>query len=131
MANSWANLKTSNADDADAIIADVKAFADANRELEAIRGEAWNLGVFENNSPRKELLDAVVPDRPVYLISQTGHSAWVNSVALERAGITRETQQTAKFLFDTDPDTGEPTGTVREFGMGAVEQILPTTDLID
>ena len=127
VANSWANLRITNPGDADAIVADVKAFAEANPELKAIRGEAWNLGVFENNSPRKELLDAVVPDRPVYLISQTGHSAWVNSAALEMAGITTDTPQTATFLFDTDPDTGEPTGTVREFGMGAVEQILPTT----
>jgi len=127
VANGWANLKVNDPDDADAIVAQVKAYAEANPDLEAIRGEAWNLGVFENNSPRKELLDAVVPERPVYLISQTGHSAWVNSVALDMAGITSETEQTAAFLFDTDPDTGEPSGTVREFGMGAVEKILPTT----
>jgi predicted amidohydrolase YtcJ len=127
VANGWANLRVENPGDANAIVAQVKAFAEANPDLEAIRGEAWNLGVFENNSPRKELLDAVVPDRPVYLISQTGHSAWVNSTALRLAGITKDTEQTATFLFDTDPETGEPSGTVREFGMGAVEQILPTT----
>ena len=127
IANERANLEFSNPDDADAIIAELKAYAVANPDVTAIRGGAWNLGVFENNSPRKELLDAVVPDRPVYLMSQTGHSAWVNSVALEMAGITRETEKTATFLFDTDPDTGEPTGTVREFGLGAVERILPTT----
>lgn len=127
VANNWANLRIDNPGDADAIVAQVKAFAEANRELGAIRGEAWNLGVFENNSPRKELLDEVVSDRPVYLISQTGHSAWVNSKALELAGITKDTEQTAAFLFDTDSETGEPSGTVREFGMGAVESILPTT----
>jgi predicted amidohydrolase YtcJ len=129
VANGWANLQIENPADADAIVAQVKAFAEANPELEAIRGEAWNLGVFEGNSPRKELLDAVVPDRPVYLMSQTGHSAWANSVALERAGITRDTEQTATFLFDADAETGEPTGTVREFGMGAIEQTLPLTSL--
>ena len=127
VANSWANFQIEDPTNADAIIAQIKKFADANPELKAIRGEAWNLGVFENNSPRKELLDAVIPDRPVYLISQTGHSAWVNSKALEMAGINKDTEKTDAFLFDTDPDSGEPTGTVREFGMGAVEQILPTT----
>ena len=127
VANSWANLRVENPGDADAIVAAVREFAEANPELPSIRGEAWNLGVFENNSPRKELLDAVAPDRPVYLISQTGHSAWVNSKALELAGITKDTEQTSSFIFDTDPETGEPSGTVREFAMSAVEQVLSPT----
>jgi predicted amidohydrolase YtcJ len=124
----WSNLSIENPDDADAIIAQLKAFAEANPDLPVIRGGSWNLGVFDGDSPPKELLDAVVSDRPVYLISQTGHSAWVNSKALEMAGINKETPQTDTFIFDTDPETGEPSGTVREFGMGAVVQALPPLD---
>lgn len=33
-------------------------------------------------------LDRIVPDRPVWLISQDGHSGWANSAALKQAGIT-------------------------------------------
>jgi hypothetical protein len=119
-AEGWANLRISDPTDAAAILEEVRAYAEANPDLPMIRGEAWNLGVFPNNSPRKELLDEIVPDRPVYLISQTGHSAWANSNALELAGITKDTPQTEKFIFDTDPETGEPSGTVREFAMGAL-----------
>ena len=82
-----ANLYIENKTDADAMLAEIKEFADANPDLPYIRGEAWNLGVFPGNSPRKELLDAIVPDRPVYFYSQTGHDAWVNSKALELIGL--------------------------------------------
>jgi len=123
-AEGWANLRISDPTDAAAIVEEVRAYAEANPDLPVIRGETWNLGVFPNNSPRKELLDEVVPDRPVYLGSQTGHSAWANSKALELAGITKDTPQTAKFIYDTDTATGEPSGTVREFAMGALERAL-------
>jgi predicted amidohydrolase YtcJ len=123
-AEGWANLRISDPTDAEAILEEVRAYSEANPDLPVIRGEAWNLGVFPNNSPRKGPLDRIVPDRPVYLISQTGHSAWANSKALELAGITKDTPQTDKFIFDTNPATGEPSGTVREFAMGAVERAL-------
>lgn len=124
-----ANLGLSDPSNADAILADLKAFAAAHPDLEVIRGGSWNLGVFENDSPTKDLLDAVVSDRPVFLMSQTGHSAWVNSKALEIAGVTRETENTATIIFDRDPDTGEPNGTVREFAMGLILQALPEVEI--
>ncbi len=123
-AEGWANLRITDPTDSDAILEQIREYAAANPDLPAIRGQPWNLGVFPNNSPRKELLDEIVPDRPVYIGDQTGHSAWANTVALEMAGITRDTPQTEQFIFDADPETGEPTGTVREFAMGAIEQVL-------
>lgn len=119
----------SDPNDADAILADVKAFADANPDVPVIWSGTWNLGAFENDSPRKELLDAIVPDRPVYLLSQTGHSAWVNSKALEMGGITKDTPNGGKFLFDADQETGEPTGTIREFAMAPVIQAIRPNDV--
>jgi hypothetical protein len=122
-----ANLDIKNPANADAILEELRKYAEANPDLPVIRGGSWNLGVFPNDSPRKELLDEIVPDRPVYLVSQTGHSAWANSKALELAGITKDTEKTDTFIFDTDSETGEPSGTVREFAMGAVVQALPKT----
>jgi len=129
VAASWANLKIDDPGDADAMVEAIRQYAAAHPDLPMIRGEAWNLGVFPDDSPRKELLDAITTDRPIYLISQTGHSAWVNSKALEMAGITRDTPITSQIVFDRDPATGEPSGTVREFAMGMVEKILPPTPL--
>ena len=127
VAQDRANLTIEDPTDVDAMLEQIRKYAAANPDLTFIRGGAWNLGVFPSNSPRRELLDEIVPDRPVYLLSQTGHSAWANSKALEMAGISRETPQTSQIVFDADPDTGEPSGTVREFAMSMVERILSPT----
>ena len=127
VAQDRANLTIEDPTDVDAMLEQIREYAAANPDLTFIRGGAWNLGVFPSNSPRRELLDEIVPDRPVYLLSQTGHSAWANSKALEMAGISRETPQTSQIVFDADPDTGEPSGTVREFAMSMVEKILSPT----
>ena len=125
---SKSNLSLSDPNDRDAILAEIKAFADANPDLPYIRGEAWNLGVFPNDSPTKDLLDAIVPDRPVYLLSQTGHEAWVNSKTLEMIGIDADSEQTSLLKWDVDPDTNEPTGNVREYILSKIEQVLDPAD---
>ena len=123
-----ANLYIKNPGDMDKMLAEIKAYAEANPDLPFIRGEAWNLGVFPGNSPRKELLDAIVPDRPVYFYSQTGHEAWVNSKTLELIGLTAKSKQDNKYIWDVDATTGEPTGTIKEYAMSLVEQALEPTD---
>jgi predicted amidohydrolase YtcJ len=50
-----------------------------------------DLSLFENSSPRKELLDQAAPGRAVILWGADGHSAWASTRALERAGITAKT----------------------------------------
>jgi predicted amidohydrolase YtcJ len=87
-----------------------------------IRGGSWGVGHFPGNAPSKELLDAVVPDRPIVLIDQTGHNFWVNSKALELANIDADTPSPEGYVVK-DPTTGEPTGTLREDAIRAVEQV--------
>lgn len=41
--------------------------------------------------PRKEELDDIVPDRPVFPVNRDMHRAWLNSLALQDAGITQDT----------------------------------------
>jgi predicted amidohydrolase YtcJ len=127
VADATSYLGLTNADDADAMLAQIKEYAQANPDMPVVRGEQWNLGVFPNDSPTKELLDEIVPNRPAYFMSQSGHSAWVNSKALEIAGITEGTPTTDKFMYDTYDDSGEPSGTVREYAMAHVLQSLPKT----
>ena len=126
-ADDMANLQIKQPGDKNALLAEIKAYADANPDVPLIRGASWNLGVFPNDSPPKELLDEIVPDRPVFLYSQSGHSAWLNSKALELAGITKDTPITKTFIYSKDPDTGEPTGRIDEYAMGHVEKIVPKT----
>jgi predicted amidohydrolase YtcJ len=69
----------------------------------------WSGGQF----PTKASLDAAAPQHPVALWSKDGHLLWVNSLALQRAGITRETPQpdTGAILRD---GAGEPSGILQE-----------------
>ncbi|MDX1508224.1 MAG: amidohydrolase [Woeseiaceae bacterium] len=93
----------------------VAAYAAANPDAEWLTGAGWTVDAFGPGAKAdKALLDAVVPDRPVYLESADGHTAWVNSKALEIAGVDRDTQDPAGGLIDRDPDTGEAFGSLQE-----------------
>ncbi len=63
--------------------------------------------------PHRRDLDEVVPDRPVVLMQFSGHGAWLNSAALERFGITRDTPDWSMGGAERD-ESGEPTGIVGE-----------------
>ena len=108
-----------------AILDSVVRYAAGHPDRAWIRGSGWQLPVFPDANPRKEWLDSIVPDRPVYLRAADGHSAWVNSRALALAGITRETPDPPNGRIERDPQTGEPSGTLRESAMGLVTPHLP------
>jgi predicted amidohydrolase YtcJ len=90
-----------------------------------VRGGGWQLPVFEDANPSKLLLDRAVPDRPAILYAADGHSAWVNSKALELAGITHKTADPANGRIERDPRTREPSGTLREDAISLVARIVP------
>ncbi|WP_397571488.1 amidohydrolase [Schlesneria sp. T3-172] len=102
----------------------VKAYALRHPEKKWIRGGGWPLTLEEGN-PSKELLDRVMPDRPVLLDAFDGHSTWANSMALKLAGITRETPDPPRGRIERDPQTGEPTGTLRESASRLVINKIP------
>ena len=62
---------------------------------------------YANGTPTREALDAVVPDRPVFLTNKDGHGSWVNSRALELAGIDASTPDPADGRIERRPD-GSP-----------------------
>jgi predicted amidohydrolase YtcJ len=80
-----------------------------------IEGEGWSYGYpdMPNGEFHKELLDRVSGHRPVFLDSSMAHAAWVNSEALRRAGITRNTLNPAGGEIVRGKD-GEPTGWLKE-----------------
>jgi predicted amidohydrolase YtcJ len=69
---------------------------------------------FPGGTPSKADLDTIVPDRPVFLFNRDVHGAWVNSKALELAGISRDTPDPPDGRIERDPESGEPTGTLHE-----------------
>ena len=119
------NLKLDKPNVEDAILAEIKAYADAHPQKEWIIGGQYALGVFPDDKPSKELLDAIVPDRPVAILDQTGHSMWLNSRAMEVSGITADTPTNSLVVIEKDPDTGEPTGTIFEQAIQLVERQIP------
>jgi predicted amidohydrolase YtcJ len=92
----------------------IAEYAAANPDLPWIIGGGWAMEHFPGGTPTKEDLDAIVPDRPVFLMNRDVHGAWVNSKAVQVAGITADTPDPADGRIERDPETGEPTGTLHE-----------------
>jgi hypothetical protein len=95
-----------------------------------ITGGGWGEWLWPEANPQKGLLDLLFPDQPVYLDSSFGHAAWVNSKALEIAGIDADTANPAAGIIEHDPETGEPSGTLRESAMMLVKKFIPPMTLV-
>lgn len=105
----------------------IRTYADANPNEPWIRGGGWSMSSFPGGVPDKADLDAIVPDRPVYLTNRDGHGAWVNSRALEIAGITAETPDPPRGRIERYRD-GSPAGMLQENAMDLVVGHMPGLD---
>jgi predicted amidohydrolase YtcJ len=110
--------------DADAYARIITDYGRANPDERWIRGGGWYMAAFPGGAPHRELLDRLVPDRPAILSSRDGHSVWVNSRALELAGVTAATADPADGRIERDDD-GTPSGTLHEGAMALVERVEP------
>ena len=89
-------------------------------------GTGLNIGIFPAGNPNKSLLDEISTDIPIYIDASDGHSGLANSKALELAGITANTSNPEQGIIERDPNTGEPSGTLREpAAMNLVRDITP------
>jgi predicted amidohydrolase YtcJ len=119
----------SGLDEVDALLARVAACAaDTADSGSWVVGRGWSLGLFPDGNPHRDLLDAMVADRPVFLEAEDGHSAWVNTEALRLAGLDAETPDPPRGVIERDPESGAPSGTLRETAVGLVEALLPEID---
>lgn len=109
----------------------VRAYAAAHPERAWLLGRGWVYDAFKPSGlPTKEILDEVVPDRPMVLECYDGHSVWPNSRALALAGIDKNTPdpQHAGIVVGAvvhDPATGEPTGVLKEEAVDLVRRVIP------
>src|SRR5918993_5131569 len=104
--------------------APVARYAAEHPDLGWVLGGGWVMDAFGTAGPHLAALDAVVADRPVMLESTDGHSAWVNSRALELAGITRATPDPPRGRIERDA-AGEPTGALHEAARALVADLAP------
>ena len=110
----------------DAYLGIIATYAATNPDVSWILGGGWTLSDFPGGRPGRLDLDRIVSDRPVFLQNRDGHDAWVNSKALEIAGITKETVDPDDGRIARDPD-GSPMGTLHEGAMALVERLVPPT----
>ena len=95
----------------DAVLATVRQWVAAQPADAPLRGHAWMPDSFEERSPRREWLDEITGDRPMYLFSADAHDSWFNTAAMRAAGIgpnTPDPDPGAQYWV-RDPD-GTPTG---------------------
>lgn len=112
------------ADGRQACIEAVSAYAFANPDLDWIIGGGWRMPHFPGGTPRREDLDSVVPDRPVFLVNADGHGAWVNTRALELASVTEATPDPVDGRVERDA-SGAASGTLHEGAMDLVRRRMP------
>jgi len=107
----------------------ITRIGDKAKEIEK---EVWILdGDWDHQSfdppelPRKEWIDPVTPHNPVCVNRHDGHMVLVNSLALKLAGITKNTPTPAGGEILKDPETGEPTGILKDAAMNLVMRHIP------
>jgi len=89
--------------------------------------ESWDV----KKVPTKELIDYFTATTPVFVSRIDGHMGLANSKALELAGITKDTPNPEGGLIMKEPDTGEPTGILKDNAMDIVFDIIPEESLED
>lgn len=119
-------FEVSGEDKVKAYLDTVKEFSDNHPDKYWITGAGYSRSAFDEVGPRKEWLDPIESQRPIAITSVDGHSMWVNSKALEIAGITKDTPQPEQGVIKLDPDTGQPSGLLQEPGaMNLIRQHIP------
>jgi predicted amidohydrolase YtcJ len=87
-----------------------------------IDGGGWDMAAFPDGLPHRSQIDFL--DRPAYLIQRDHHAAWVNTRALELAGVTRDTPDPVDGRIERDAD-GTPSGVLHEGAMDLVGLLTP------
>jgi predicted amidohydrolase YtcJ len=104
----------------------LKDFAEDNPDLPYILGGSWAVNDYGIEGPNKHELDSVVSDRPIVLMDDSGHSAWVNTKTLELLTSTEDPAPGLSY-FVRDAQ-GELTGWIKEMAMVSIIDQLHKPD---
>jgi hypothetical protein len=89
-----------------------------------IMGGDWDHTLWGGELPRRDWIDSVTPDHPVWVQRLDGHMGLANSAALRAAGITRATADVDGGTIVRDA-AGEPTGVLKDNAMGLLDHAIP------
>jgi hypothetical protein len=103
-------------------------YARAHPEKEWIAGSGWRMEWFDGGTPGRAALDAVVGNRPAYLVNRDFHGAWVSTAALRLAGIDQYTPDPPDGRIEREADGG-PQGTLHEGAASMVGRLVPEPSL--
>lgn len=102
----------------------IKEFADSHPGKTSIMGGGFDPGLFGPEGPSAAVIDEVVSDRPVIISDEGHHSVWVNTKAMEIAGITKDTPDPVGGKMNRY-ENGEPTGFLQEMAIDLAAPALP------
>lgn len=112
----------------DEAVARVKERVERTPEGNWVVGHSWNKNLWPGGAfPTRHSLDAIAPRHPVALHDHSYHAMWVNSEALRRAGITRETPDPLPGRIGREA-SGEPDGMLYEDATALIEAIAVPPD---
>ncbi len=106
------------------------ATAAGTTDVNWVTGGGWSMADFPGGAPTAVILDELSPDRPVILLSADHHSAWVNTQAMDLAGIDASTPTPPGGVIEKD-EAGAPTGCLHESAMDLVSAHVPTASDAD
>jgi predicted amidohydrolase YtcJ len=111
-------------------LAAIDEYAATNPEKPVIFGYGFIASKFGDAGPHRELIDAIVPDRPVFIFDEGWHTAWVNSAALEALNVTQDTQDPIPgYAYYKRDENGDATGYLLEDVATRASDILyPVTE---
>ncbi len=93
----------------------IDEYAQANADAPLLFGYGWLATTFGPAGPTRQMIDAVVADRPVLLMDEGFHAAWANSAALQQLNITRDTADPVPgFSYYKRDASGDATGYLLE-----------------
>jgi predicted amidohydrolase YtcJ len=118
----WVDLR--GATTVEEIQARIRTWAEAHPERPWIVGRGWSAKSLAV-TPSRQLLDAAVADRPAYMLSVDGQAAWLNTPALERAGLTSHTVIPADGTSTREPRGGTPAGLLRGAAIDLPARVVP------
>ena len=123
-------LELNIAQSIDEWIAAIDDYAAANPELPVIFGYGFIASAFGDAGPHRRLIDAVVPDRPVLIMDEGWHTAWLNSAALEALNVTQDTPDPVPgYAYYKRDASGDATGYLLEdVANSAAEALYPATE---
>ena len=121
-----ASVDLRSSDSPEELIGRLKAFAVERQPGEWILGGDWDHERWPGAPlPRREWIDSVTSNNPVFVNRLDGHMGLANSAALRAAKITRATKDIRGGVIVRDPRTGEPTGILKDEAMGPVYRAVP------